>query len=75
MIPKQFVEISINHIVIFIPESNEEYDIYLDRCDTPEKVLGWVLQLLTKDWCTKTILDQFIRKAAQHHKFSDIVTM
>jgi len=39
------------------------YCIDLDRCDTPEKILGWTRQLSEKNWVTAEILYQFIRLA------------
>lgn len=36
------------------------YPIDRDRCDTPEKVLGWVLHLSEKKWVTPRMLREFI---------------
>ena len=39
------------------------YYISLDRCDTPEKILGWCEQLSHKTWITKDRLLWFMQIA------------
>ncbi len=40
-----------------------EYWIDSDRCDTPEKILAWVLHLAPKTWVTAEVLRQFVQLA------------
>jgi hypothetical protein len=40
------------------------YWIDFDRCDTPEKILGWAEHLAEKTWVNTTLLRTFIRSAA-----------
>jgi hypothetical protein len=46
------------------------YEIDLDRCSTPEKLLSWVLHIHKKTWVTDDILEKFILIAADHHGFN-----
>ena len=36
------------------------YEISLSRCNTPEKVLAWMLHLSHKKWCTAEVLKDFL---------------
>lgn len=42
-----------------------KYNIEISRCDTYEKIVGWVLQLSEKTWMTKDVLEHFVKKALQ----------
>jgi len=44
-----------------------EYTIALERCDTYEKILGWVFHLLEKTWMTNDVARRFISLACKHH--------
>ena len=50
-------------IIIRLPQG-DFYDIELNRCDTPEKILSWICQLLGKTWMTNLILERFITLAS-----------
>jgi hypothetical protein len=39
-----------------------EYDIDLNRCDTHEKILAWVVHLSEKAWITQEVLIKFIQR-------------
>ena len=56
--------------IILKPDPNELffYDIELNRCDTIESVVGWVMHLIVKTWVTKEIIERFISIAVDHHK-------
>lgn len=45
-----------------------EYCIELNRCDTPEKLLGWVHRLCEKAWVTPQILARFIELVTAAHQ-------
>lgn len=66
---EQQVFILDGHIVIAVNVNCEgsEYNIELARCNTPEKILGWVFHLTKKTWMTKVILIRFIEVACQAH--------
>jgi hypothetical protein len=51
-----------DHIII---NPGFEYQIALNRCDTPEKLLSWIFHLSEKTWMTTEVL----------HKFIDLVVM
>lgn len=40
-----------------------EYDIEISSCSSYARILGWVQQLLTKNWITPAILEEFIQIA------------
>ena len=56
-----------NCIVINV---THEYNIALSRCDTPEKLLGWVWHLCEKTWITRKVLCRFIEVASEFHNIS-----
>lgn len=37
-----------------------EYEIALERCDTHEKILDWVMHLSCKNWFTMRLMKRFI---------------
>ncbi|MCR9061645.1 MAG: hypothetical protein NXI02_30255 [Rhodobacteraceae bacterium] len=39
------------------------YEVDLDRCDTHEKILAWMLHLSGKNWATKEVLRRFANLA------------
>lgn len=43
-----------------------DYSFELSRCDTPEKLLNWVLQLCRKTWFTTRDAIDLIHKVADH---------
>lgn len=49
-----------------------EYYINFSRCDTPEKILSWVLQLTEKTWMTRDIVHQFVILACQNHSIERV---
>lgn len=51
------------------PGDTPNYDIALDRCNTPEKVLGWVYHLSEKTWITSDHIRAFIKMACREHGF------
>ncbi|MET3817291.1 hypothetical protein [Pantoea sp. UYEF8] len=54
------------HIIIKDPEPQGwDYDVAISDCNTPEKILSWVMHLSEKTWVTKDIIRQFIRVSAQ----------
>jgi hypothetical protein len=56
-------------IVLKLPEgsSDEDYRAPLDRCSTPEAILGWVRDLTEKKWITVPVIHRFVQLATQHH--------
>ncbi len=58
------------HIVLNATPENElaDYNIALSRCDTPEKLLGWIRHLSKKTWLTMDMLDRFISEACHENK-------
>ena len=40
-----------------------EYNIEIARCNTPEKILAWVLHLSEKTWMTVEIMERFVQTA------------
>ena len=51
--------VSVEGDVIVINVSYK-YEVETSRCDTPEKLLGWVVQLCEKSWMTCDVLERFI---------------
>jgi hypothetical protein len=45
----------------------DDYRILLSRCDTAEKLLGWIVHLTEKKWMTVPLLRHFIRLVSEHH--------
>ena len=43
------------------------YEIGLDRCDTHEKILAWVVHLADKTWVNPEIMQRFALLAAGQH--------
>lgn len=43
------------------------YEIALDRCDTPEKILHWVEHLALKNWVDTRLLRNFVNTACDYH--------
>ena len=43
-----------------------DYRIPVDRCDTPAKLLGWILHLMEKRWITAGHMERLILQAAAH---------
>ncbi|MEM5521061.1 hypothetical protein [Sulfitobacter sp. AS59] len=64
-IDKGYIVISVN----IGPDGDQihEYDIELSRCDSHEKILSWVEQLLEKTWMEPDVLSKFIQVALSEH--------
>lgn len=43
------------------------YNIELNRCDTPAKLLGWIQHLTEKSWLTMGMLDRFVSRASHEN--------
>jgi len=41
----------------------DNYDISMERLDTPEKILAWTVHLAQKNWMTKETLVEFVTLA------------
>ena len=52
------------HIVINV---SYEYNIALSRCDSHEKILGWVIHLCEKKWMTSDVMRAFVHTAISAH--------
>lgn len=37
-----------------------DYEIELERLNTPQKILGWVYHLCGKNWVTPSVIEEFI---------------
>lgn len=46
-----------------VHETGHEYCVPLDRCDTPEKLLGWLRHLSEKNWITPKHLRELLDHA------------
>lgn len=55
-----------DQIDLKILECDSEYQISFNRMDTPEKVLGWILQLVEKNWITKEHIETLIHCSEDH---------
>ena len=49
---------------------DNSYHIELDRIDTKEKMLEWVLHLSGKDWVTRIMVHRMVEVACKFHKLS-----
>jgi hypothetical protein len=49
---------------------SQEYNIPLNKCNTLEKILGWVIHLLEKSWVTKEIVNEFIETALKQNNLT-----
>jgi hypothetical protein len=60
------------YIVFKIPEdfADEDYEVALDRCSTPEAIHEWVRHLKPKKWVTEPMIQRFVQLATQHHGIS-----
>lgn len=56
-----------DYIVITIAD---DYDIPLEKCNTYEGILSWVLQLSEKTWIEREDLRYFIKLACEANKIS-----
>ncbi len=48
----------------------QDYEININRCDTKEKILEWVLHLTQKPWMNKELLNRFIHVAYSANGFT-----
>ncbi len=46
------------------------YEIALDRCDTPERLLGWIVHLCEKTWMTNAAMRRFIMLSADANEIT-----
>ena len=53
-------------IICITNEYGWDYDIELDRIDTPSKILSWVHHLCGKTWITPSVIEEFIQVATMH---------
>ena len=60
------VYVSDGHIVVNVVY---EYNIPIEECDTPEKLLGWIVHLCEKTWMSTLVLERFARIAANQSGF------
>jgi hypothetical protein len=51
--------------IVLLDSTLREYSVEIDRCNTPEKILSWVIYLGTKAWIMKKHLELFVLHAAQ----------
>lgn len=51
--------------IVFLESAHAHYDIDLKRCDTKDKLLGWVMHLSMKNWVTAKTIHQFVAVAAK----------
>lgn len=49
---------------------NYEYVIELNRCSTPEEILGWVEHLCSKGWITLKVIRRFVNLASNAHNIA-----
>ncbi|MGF1758411.1 hypothetical protein L4D76_10770 [Photobacterium sagamiensis] len=64
--PDQLAEkviVADNHIVI----RDGYYEIPLDDCNTPEKLISWVIYLLEKKWINQSIIYRFVKTACKEN--------
>jgi hypothetical protein len=52
-----------NGAIVLLRNGLSEYPIETDRCNTPEKILGWVAHLGGKSWITPRQLKLFVKYA------------
>jgi hypothetical protein len=52
-------------VIVLLRNGYVEYPVEADRCDTPEKILGWVVHLSAKPWFTTKHLQLFVKYAAE----------
>ena len=58
------VYVTEGHVVINV---SYEYNIPLNRCDSLDKILSWVVHLCEKTWITPDVLERFAHVAAAEH--------
>lgn len=56
------VRVEDGHIIVNVEYG---YEIPIVDCNTEAKLLGWILQLLEKNWMTNDVLERFIHVAAR----------
>ena len=52
--------------LLLMVQDNYEYPIDLDRIDTPQKVLGWLMHLGEKDWFTTEHMNEILGTLILH---------
>ena len=53
--------------VVFKIEGREVYDISLSELDSYDKIIGWQIFLLTKQWVARDVLIRFVMIVCEHH--------
>ena len=51
--------------IVLTAASGGAYHVPKDRCDTPEKLLGWIYHLCEKGWVTRTHVRHLIYHAKE----------
>ncbi|PHM22987.1 hypothetical protein [Xenorhabdus ehlersii] len=61
----KLVRVDETHIILNTDPggTNNEYEILLQECGTPEQILWWTFHLTEKNWVTTDMLRRFIRLA------------
>lgn len=62
----KLVYVEDGHIVINV---HYEYNVALNRCDTPEKLAAWAYHLTEKTWMTTEVMRRFMEVAMAEHGF------
>jgi hypothetical protein len=53
--------------VVFKMEGVEIYDIPLSDLDSYDKILGWQIRLLSKQWAARDVITRFVMIVCEHH--------
>ena len=53
---------------IILQGKGGDYPVALDRCNTHEKIVWWLMQLSEKPWFTRPMMARFIHHACHYHK-------
>lgn len=57
------VKLDGDSILIETDKDNYIYDVYIDRCDNPVKIVWWIHHLAQKPWMSKEKINEFIEIA------------
>lgn len=64
------VSIADGWVTITTHGADPSYEFSLSRCDTPERLIGWVHQLSHKMWVTRDHIDSLVCTIANHFGWS-----
>lgn len=67
---QKMVYIDEGHICLNAPGGVGEYPISLDRVDSAEKILSWIIHLSEKNWVTSEMLGRFVEKCCSANKIT-----